>query len=138
MAEEVVEMFEIPDLESGIDPHSVEPGEVKLRIVGWNCGEDKNGFNYVMPRLAVIDPHEVGAKALTYYMAIPSEEMDEDTLNNSIVKMRRFCKAFGIPYPKQINVKEDVGMEAWAIINRKEDAQYGDEEGLVNNVVRFL
>jgi hypothetical protein len=133
------DFISIPDVGGAVEPHAVESGEYKLRVTGWLGGLTKDNKPYIMAKLGVVEPKVVGARGLTYYMALPHAEMDEDQANNALRKIKKFCEAFGLAVPAKINTKEDVGMEAWALVEQKADSSdYADENGFTNNVKRFV
>ena len=141
MAEEkTLDFIDIPDCSNTVEPHAVESGEYKLRVVGWGGGLNKSGKPYMMPKLAVVEPKVVGARIMTYYIALPHAEMDENELNKCLRKIKGFCGAFGLSYPMRVNTKEDVGMETWALVEKKtaDDPEYADDDGYTNEVKRWV
>lgn len=136
---EAVDFIDIPDVGGAVEPHAVDSGEYKVRVVGWTGGLNGSGNPFMMPKLAVVEPKVVGSRIITYYIALPHANMDENELNNCNRKLKKFCTAFGLSYPCQINTKEDVGMEAWALIEKREDqSDYADENGYTNNIKRWI
>jgi hypothetical protein len=137
--------FDIPECDDAVEPHAVEGGEYKLRITGWVAGRASNGDNYLMPKLEIVEPEVVGSMMLTYYMAIPSSEtMDEKSLNNAKLKIKRFKTAFKVEGLTKSEREGMIGSEAWALITKKEEVvkegkgTFGDTDGFINNIQRWI
>lgn len=116
-----------------VEPQAVEAGEYQLRII--DCSEpkeDKNGNMYIMPRLEVVDVPT--GKDFTYFLGLPSSEMDAKQLNKCLVKLKNFGIAFGVDMSRQVDVEELVGLTGWAILGVESNEQYGDQ----NYVKKFI
>jgi hypothetical protein len=135
----VPDFFEIPDVGAGVEPHAVDDGEYKVKLVGWGGGLNASGKPYIMPKFQIIEPKVVGAKLITMYLALPHAEMDEDETNRRNNEVKRCFNALGLPYPGKIDSKNDVGMEAWAFIAKVPDnSQFADEFGYGNKIKRWV
>ena len=110
----------------------VEAGEeYKLRIVSFNTGVDKNGFDYLMPFFEVTG--EPYCKEFGDYIRLPAKDrMSEKELNRSRARLSSFLNAFKIP-PK-FDPTEEVGNEGWAILGIGKDRD--DED--VNKINRYV
>lgn len=133
------DFLEIPDVGTGVEPHAVEAGEYKVRLVGWGGGMNQANKPYIMPKFQIVEPNTVGAKTITLYLALPHAEMDADEQNNRNNAIKRCFNALGLAYPSKIDTKKDVGMEAWALIDKITDtSQFADEFGYKNTIKRWV
>lgn len=120
------------DFSDVVEPHAVEPDkEYKIRIVDVREDTDKNGNPYIMPRLEVVD--EPGAKDFTYFMGLPRDDMDAKRKNAAKYRIKTFVEAFDVD-PK-MDTQDWVGAEAWAILGKEENDQFG-EQNFVKKFVR--
>lgn len=115
------------------DPIAVDQGEYKIRIIDLGDGvrENSSGNPYIMPRFEVCD--EPLAKDFSNYMGLPTETADAKTLQRNLAALKNFCKAFGISFG-QLNTcfesndfNDLLGLEAWAILGKKDDPEYGPQ-----------
>ena len=134
------EITQDPDrLDNAVDLTTVKPGEHKVRYLGKNSGTDKNGNPYFQARLEISgDPY---TKDFTYFLGMPSQYDEAKQMNQKKTKIKDFCLAFGVQPPAtlaEFNALMEsgdlVGMEAWAVLNEKDN----DEYGMQNEVKRFI
>ena len=113
-----------------VEPHAVDADrEWKLRCIGVDEGTDKNGHEYFLARLEIID--EIGAKDVTQFMHKPDDSwMDAKKLNSSKYAISQFIKAFNTTK----NTDDWVGSEGWAILGVKQSDEYGPQ----NFIKRFV
>ncbi len=120
-------------LDDTFEPTVVPAGsEHKLRIVSFTSGTDKRDYNYIMPFFEVLeDPY---CKEFGDYIALPNESMmSVKELNDSKLHLSSFLEAFGIT-GTQIDFKEEVGNEGWAILGMGKDQQ-GEPQNTINNYI---
>ena len=117
------------DVETGeaTEPKAVSAGEHKLRIVGATIDIDKNGHPYFLPRFEIVG--KPTARDFTKFHGLPHEDLDEKQLNAALWNLGQFKACFQVPAGK-IPLNETVGLEGWAILGMKEDAEYGEQNTL--------
>ena len=115
------------DLDGSQEPITVKPGEeYKLIIVSVTDGVDKNGFDYVMPRLEIVG--EPFAKDFTHFLHLPSKEMTEKKLNQVKWALKSFTDCFEIDMSIPHDPKEEwVGHEGYGILGANESDDYGEQ-----------
>jgi hypothetical protein len=116
------------DFDNTQEPYAVKAGEeYKLVIVDVKEGKDKNGLDYLQPRLEVVG--EPFAKDFTHFMHLPNKaEMSDKQLNRVRWNMKSFAECFGIDLGRPQDPKEDwVGMEGFAILGISKSEEYGEQ-----------
>ncbi len=125
-------------LDDAVELSTVRSGEYKVRLLQINEGIDKNGSEYVQPRLEIAN--DLYTKDFTYFIGLPGPYDDAKQMNKKKLKINDFCLAFGtrmqtISEFKELCKSGDlIGMEAWAVLKEKES----DEYGMQNEIVRFI
>lgn len=130
----IVDMTEY-DLPSAEEPKAAKAGtEYKLRILSVDKDVDKNGLDYLMPRLEIVD--EPTSKDFTYFMHLPNrEKMNAKQLTRAKWNLKTFCECFSIPMDQPVDPEDDwPGEEGWAVLGMKEDEQYGEQ----NFIKKFI
>lgn len=115
-------------LDESQEPYAVAAGEeYKLVIVEVKDGVDKNGLDYLMPRLEIVG--EPFAKDFTHFLHIPNKEaMGEKQLNRVRFAYSSFCKAFGIDTSRPYDPVDDwPGSEGFAILGVGSNEMYGEQ-----------
>ena len=121
------------DVSDAVEPMVMEPNEeYKIRIVDVRVDVDKNGHDYFMPRFEVVD--QPTAKEFSRFYGLPHADMDPKQLNNCKFALKTFFEAFGIDPANGVDPEAMKGLEAWAILGVKEDAEYGAQ----NIVKKFV
>ncbi len=119
------------DLDDSQEPSAVKPGEeFKLIITDVTDGEDKNGFDYLMPRLEIVG--EPYSKDFTHFLYLPNKKnggkMSEKQLNKAKWGFRAFTECFGIDLSRPQDPKEAwLGHEGYAILGTSETDEYGEQ-----------
>lgn len=116
------------ELDDSQEPYAVKPGEEhKLIIVDVKEGEDKNGFEYVQPRIEI--EGEPFAKDFTHFLHLPDKEnMSEKQLNRVRYNLKVFCECFGIDMTRPTTPKDDwPGCEGFGILGVTTSEQFGEQ-----------
>lgn len=118
------------------DPTAVEAGEYKIRIIDFGDGvrEAESGNPFIMPRFEIVG--EPLAKDFNNYLGLPYEGMDAKKLQRCLAQLKNFCIAFGITFDilnaciATNEFEELLGLEGWALLSKKDDPEYGEQNGI--------
>ena len=115
------------DLDGSQEPTASKPGEeYKLIITEVRDGIDKNGYDYLMPRLEIVG--EPYSKDFTHFLHLPNSEMTEKQLNKVKWNLKSFADCFSIDMSRPQDPKEDwVGCEGYAILGSNDNDEYGEQ-----------
>lgn len=118
---------EVWNLGDSQEPYALSDGsEVRVRILEVRKDNDKNNFEYLLPRFEILD--EPYSKDFTHFLHIPTSKMDTKQLNRVRYNMRQFCDCFEIDLSRPSDPTEDwVAHEGWVILGYKKDDQYGEQ-----------
>ena len=115
-------------LDESQEPKVVKPGEeYKLVIVSVHEGEDKNGLDYLMPKVEIVG--EPFSKDFSHFLHIPSRKnMTEKELNKARFAYDSFCKAFAIDNTRPHDPNDEwPGHEGYAILGAGDNEEYGEQ-----------
>jgi hypothetical protein len=117
------------------EPYAMADGtEAKVRIVEVAKGTDKNGEQYIQPRLEIVN--EPYSKDFTHFLHIPSRKMTEKKLNQVRNAMKQFCEAFELDISRPFDPADDwPGHEGWAILGVRDNEQYGEQNFIKKLIV---
>lgn len=123
------------DLENSAEPFAVEPDEeYQIRIVDVKFGTNKNNFPYMLPRFEIVG--EPLSKEFTHYMGLPCSEMSEKQKAKSSYQLKVFCQCFQLPTSGALEAEEMVGETGYAILGRKDDEEFGEQNYIKKLLVR--
>ena len=127
--------FDEMGLDEAKEPYAVKGGEErKLVIVEVKEGTDKNGLEYLQPRLEIIG--EPYAKDFTHFLHIPNKaKMTAKQLNRVRYSMDSFRKCFGIEGGVQDPKDSWPGHEGYAIVGNQKNEQYGEQNFISKLVI---
>lgn len=120
--------FDEYELDGSQEPYAVKGGEeYKLLIVEVKEGVDKNGLDFIQPRLEIAG--EPFAKDFTHFLHLPNKEkMSEKQLNRVRYNLKSFCQCFEIDTSRPSSPVDDwPGSEGFAILGLRTDDQYGEQ-----------
>lgn len=121
------------NMDSVVEPQAVDEGEYKIRLIECEgVKENSSGNPYILPRFEIID--EPTSKDFTHYMALPNADMDAKQMNKTLARLKLFGEAFGIDFSRAVDFDELAGLEGWAILGNKDDAEYGPQ----NFIKKFI
>ena len=114
-------------LDESQEPKASKPGEeYKLIIVEVRDGEDKNGYDYLIPRLEIVG--EPYSKDFTHFLNLPDGKMSEKQLNKVRWNLTSFAECFSIDMSRPHDPKEEwVGHEGYAILGTNDNEEYGEQ-----------
>lgn len=111
--------------------------EYKIRIIGFIEKEvdgslepiwpDKNGKLCFMPMFEI--PAIPDSKEFNTYLPLPNDEMTEKEQIKAARRIEDFKQCFRVPKGK-VDLKKLIGNEGWAILNLKDDPEYGEQNGI--------
>lgn len=123
------------DTSGAEEPVAAEAGEHELRILGGVIDKDKNGNPYFLPRFEVIDGPP-NCKDFTDFIRLPYEGMGAKEKARADWRLHSFKVAFGIEEGMKISLEDDLpGLTGWAILNVREDPQYGEQNTISKYVL---
>jgi len=120
------------DTENVVEPGTVPAGEYELRIIKAESKNSQKGEPMIAIQLDI--PSEPTAKDIYLYVMLPTSSDDEKKKAQKLVNLKRFKTAFNLPQTGPINSDDLDGLMTWAILDEKEDEEYGKS----NRIKRFV
>lgn len=110
-----------------------EGTEAELKIIGWKVGTDKNGNDYIMPKLEVQGCGDT-VKDFSKYIKLPGKDQAPKDKASIMKQLMTFGKCFGIDFSKPVSENDALGCIGWAILGIEKDMEGED----INKVNRFI
>jgi hypothetical protein len=123
------------DVEDAVDFTPASDGEHKLEIVSAEKAESKRtpGNWMIKIRLELKDVEGEMVQDVYHNVMLPREGQDDKAKNATKLRLRDFCRAFGVTVP--FNIEEDLpGCEGFAILATEEDLN-GNDRSVVKRFV---
>jgi hypothetical protein len=104
--------------------------EAQLRIVDAKTGTSQKGSgDFLMIRMEIVN--EPYMKDISHVIMFPDGNQDDKSNNNRKLGMKQFRAAFDIA-SGGFNTNELIGKTAWAVLNEKDDPEYGKQNRVKN------
>ncbi len=103
--------------------------ECRCRVMAVRQDTDKNGNDYIMPLIEVLNSADFGIpnpKDFTYFMGMPHDGLDPKQKQRSNLKIKNFLIACGLEVGP-FDPDTFVGCEFWAILGVDDNETYGEQ-----------